>query len=149
MKNVNIMPTTWLLIAIIVVIVLHFALPIVQLVSFPWSLLGVVPLALGVVINLVADRAFHQNSTTVKPFQQSAVLITDGVFRVTRNPMYLGFVLILLGISLLMGSLVTFLATLAFGVFVDRAYIATEEYMLEERFPKEWASYKARTRRWV
>ncbi|MBN1180513.1 MAG: hypothetical protein JXD18_14990, partial [Anaerolineae bacterium] len=68
------MPTTWLLIAIVVMVALHFLLPVVTVIPPLWNLLGIVPLALGVMINLVADRAFHQACTTVKPFEESCAL---------------------------------------------------------------------------
>ena len=62
-----------------------------------------VPLALGIALNLAADNSFKRYKTTVKPVENSTVLITAGVFRLSRHPMYLGFVLILVGITLLMG----------------------------------------------
>ncbi len=149
MQKTNIMPTMWLLVALIIVVLVHFIVPVARIIPFPWSLLGLIPLGLGVAINLMADKAFHQNNTTVKPFQESSALVADGVFRVTRNPMYLGFVLIVLGIALLLGSVTSLLVPLALGIFLDRAYIVVEEEMLSERFAQRWPAYKARTRRWL
>lgn len=62
------------------------------------------PLIFGVALNISADRMFEQHKTTVKPFEESTALVTDGVFRFSRNPMYLGMVLILSGVVLLAGS---------------------------------------------
>lgn len=62
------------------------------------------PLIFGVALNISADRMFKQHKTTVKPFEESTSLVTDGVFRFSRNPMYLGMVLILSGVVLLAGS---------------------------------------------
>lgn len=87
----RIMPTTWLLLAMVLMAVLHFTVPATILLTVPWTLSGLLPLAVGFFINMLADRAFHQAQTTVKPFQESNALLTDGVFRFTRNPMYLGF----------------------------------------------------------
>ncbi len=145
----KIMPTTYLLISLILIILLHFLFPIAALVAPPWNLLGVIPLVLGVALNLIADGAFKQRGTTVKPFDESAVLITDGVFRISRHPMYLGFVLVLLGVALLLGSTSPYMIVLAFAVLMDIGFIRMEESMLEAQFPQEWLAYKSQVRRWL
>lgn len=143
------MPTTYLLISIIVMTVLHSLFPAMRIIPPLWNLLGLVPLALGVIINLVADKAFHKANTTVKPFEESSALITQGVFRDSRNPMYLGFVLILIGIAVLMRSLTPYVVVLAFAILIDRMYITVEERMLAEKFGTEWEEYRQSTRRWL
>ena len=74
-----------------------------------WNLLGLLPLGVGVLLNLNADQVFHQLPTTVKPFARSSTLVTQGVYQFSRNLMYLGFALILLGIAILLRSLVPYL----------------------------------------
>jgi len=143
------MPTTYLFISIVVMTVLHSLFPAMRIIPPPWNLLGLVPLALGVIINLVADKAFHKANTTVKPFEESSALITRGVFRASRNPMYLGFVLILIGIAVLMRSLTPYVVVPAFAILIDRMYITVEERMLAERFGAEWEKYRQSTRRWL
>lgn len=143
------MPTTYLLISIVVMTVLHSLFPAMRIIPPLWNLLGLVPLALGVIINLVADKAFHKANTTVKPFEESSALITQGVFRASRNPMYLGFVLILIGIAVLMRSLTPYVVVLAFAILIDRMYITVEERMLAEKFGTEWEEYRQSTRRWL
>jgi len=143
------MPTTYLLISIVVMTVLHSLFPAMRIIPPLWNLLGLVPLALGVIINLVADKAFHKANTTVKPFEESSALITQGVFRASRNPMYLGFVLILIGIAVLMRSLTPYVVVLAFAILIDRMYITVEERMLAEKFGAEWEEYRQSTRRWL
>jgi len=145
----RIMPTVWLLVALVAAAVLHFLLPEPRVIPPWWNLLGVVPLSLGVAINLVADRAFHRAGTPVRPFEESTVLVTSGVFRVTRNPMYLGFVLIVLGVAVLMRSLLSFAVVPVLAVLLDRMYIAVEERMLAARFGNDWQEYRRRVRRWV
>ena len=142
-------PTTYLFISIVVMTALHFLFPAMRVIPPPWNLLGLVPLVLGVTINLVADKAFHQANTTVKPFEESSALITQGVFRASRNPMYLGFVLILIGTAVLMRSLAPYVVVLAFAILIDRMYITVEERMLAEKFGAEWEKYRQSTRRWL
>jgi protein-S-isoprenylcysteine O-methyltransferase Ste14 len=112
-------------------------------------LLGLLPLILGIAINVIADNLFHQVKTTVRPFEESSVLVTSGPFRWSRNPMYLGFVLILTGIGILLGSLTPFAIVLAFAVLIDRRFIQVEEHMLAAEFGAVWQAYIERTRRWL
>jgi len=130
-------------------IALHFLFPGIRIIPPLWNLLGVIPLTLGVTINLVTDKAFHKAHTTVKPFEESSVLITNSAFRISRNPMYLGFVLILIGIAFLVGTLTPYVVVLAFAILMDRMYIIVEERMLAAKFGAEWEEYKQRTRRWL
>jgi protein-S-isoprenylcysteine O-methyltransferase Ste14 len=102
-----------------------------------------------VILNLVADRAFHRANTTVKPFEESSALITSGVFRISRNPMYLGFVLLLIGIAVLLGSLSPCAVVLVFAILMNRVYVTVEEQMLAEKFGLQWEEYKQSTRRWA
>lgn len=128
---------------------LHILLPLGQIVEAAWRLLGSLPLALGVALNLAADRAFKQADTTVKPGETSTALVTTGVFRWSRNPMYLGFVLILLGVAVLLGSAAPFVVVAAFPLLLDTAYVRPEERMLQETFSEAWEAYRRRTRRWL
>ena len=149
MKAINIIPPVYLFLAIAVMIFLHFLLPGTKVLGLPWNLLGVLPLALGIAINLVADKSFKRHETTVKPLEDSTSLITTGVFRLTRHPMYLGFVLILLGIAVLMGSFTPYVVVLVFAIFMDTVFIKYEEKKLEETFGEVWSEYKQKVRRWV
>ena len=149
MKAINVIPPVYLFLSMAIMVFLHFLLPGTKVLAFPWNLLGVIPLALGVVINLVADKSFKKHETTVKPLETSTVLITVGVFRLTRHPMYLGFVLILLGIAILMGSFTPYAVVLIFAIFMDTVFIKYEEKKLQETFSELWLEYKKKVRRWV
>jgi protein-S-isoprenylcysteine O-methyltransferase Ste14 len=145
----RVLPPTYLAAALAAMALVHVVVPIARIVRGLWVFLGLIPLALGVVLNLVADRAFKRRGTTVKPFEQPTALVTGGVFRVTRNPMYLGFVLILAGLAVLLGSLTPYAVVAAFAVAMDRVFIRAEEVDLLERFGQDWLAYTARVRRWI
>jgi protein-S-isoprenylcysteine O-methyltransferase Ste14 len=149
MKSNPILPPTYLAIAIIAMVALHFVIPLERLIPFPWNLLGLLPIALGATLNLVADRELRKADTTVKPYQESAALVTTGAYVISRHPMYLGFVLILLGLAILLGSLSPFIVIPVFAVAMDRGFIVVEEQMLAVKFGQAWLDYKARVRRWV
>lgn len=149
MRENPILPPFYLFFAIVLIVVLHFLVPGMKIVSFPWNLWGLLPLGVGIGFNLAADGAFKKAKTTVKPFQESSALITHGVFRFSRHPMYLGFILILVGITILFGSLTPYAIIVIFGIFMDRYFITTEEKMMEEQFGDKWHEYRKSVRRWI
>lgn len=144
----KLLPPSYLFFSILLMVGLNFVLPLVKGIDYPWSLLGCVPLLTGIVLNLIADRAFKRAGTTVKPFEESSVLITSGVFRISRHPMYLGMVLIILGIAMVMGTLTPFFVIPVFVLLIQNRFIAVEERMLEARFGSKWLDYKMCVRQW-
>ena len=149
MQNRTVLPPTYLWAAMILMVALHFLFPAVRLIRFPWQLIGLLPLVLGAALNVIADNAFRDAKTAVKPFQESAALVTTGAYRFSRHPMYLGFVLILLGLAVLLGSLTPFVVVPPFALLMERVFIVFEEGMLAQKFGQAWLDYKQRTRRWV
>ncbi|MBD3180176.1 MAG: DUF1295 domain-containing protein [Candidatus Latescibacteria bacterium] len=145
----NILPPTYLVVAIILTVLIHFVLPIKVLIGMPWRLIGLIPLVLGGVMNLSADSSFKRSGTTVKPFERSTTLVTGGVFRISRHPMYLGFILIILGIAILLGSISPYLVAILFAIFLELVFIREEERMLKLQFGNEWEKYSARVRKWI
>jgi protein-S-isoprenylcysteine O-methyltransferase Ste14 len=111
--------------------------------------LGIISFVVGLGLNLIGDRTFKKCKTTVKPFEESTTLVTSGVFQISRNPMYLGFVLILSGIAILMGSLAPYAIIIIFIILIDNVFIKVEEIMLEEKFGNSWLEYKRKVRRWI
>ena len=145
----RVLPPTYLFTFIILMVLLHFLLPVKEVIPGAWKFLGGVPLLLGTIFNLMADKAFKNNHTTVKPFEVSTTLITTGVFRFTRNPMYLGMVLILAGIATLIGTLSPYAVIPVFIVVIDMVFIKPEERMLAETFGEVWTEYQLKVRRWL
>jgi len=149
MSSKRIYPPMYLLIAILFMVMLAFLFPVLQMIPPVWNLLGLLPIAVGIIINLVADRFFQQAQTTVNPFEPSSVLAVGSVYSISRNPMYLGFVLILAGIAILLRALSPWLVVIVFAVLIQRVFIRLEEGMLAEQFGAAWDSYCKNTRRWI
>ena len=149
MKRIPLLPPTYLLISVLIMAILHFFLPAVKIIPFPWNMLGQIPFISGFIMNLIADKAFKDHKTTVKPFAESTTLITNGAYRISRNPMYLGFVLILLGVAIFLGSLTPYIVVLGFVTLMDIVFIRTEEQMLQKTFSGDWMEYKKKVRRWI
>jgi len=143
------LPPTYLFVSIIAIIALHFLFPLMRLIALPWKLIGIIPLGIGIILNLVADQAFKRLGTTVKPYEKSSAFIKNGVFQISRHPMYLGMILILIGISILLGSLTPFFVVVVFAIIMERVFIQVEERMMEETFGDEYLEYRANVRKWL
>jgi protein-S-isoprenylcysteine O-methyltransferase Ste14 len=144
-----VLPPVWLLVALAASFALDRWLPLVRLVPVPWNYLGLVPLGFGAVMSLTAAMSFRRAGTPVVPFTPSTALVTDGWFRMTRNPMYLGLSLILGGVALIDGTLGAFLPLPVFVAILQLRFIKLEESFLEGIFGNDYRAYKARVRRWV
>ncbi len=94
-------------------------------------------------------QAAPHRGTAICPTAHTSLLITDDVFRLTRNPMYLGIVLMLLGAALGSGGLFTYLAALTFFLIIDAVFCPYEEHKLSQSFGEDFADYRHRVRRWL
>ncbi len=143
------LPPTYFILTLVFQVALHFVFPIVQLYHSPLRWLGMALIVFGCWLDLEADGIFKKRKTTVKPFEKSTVLVTDGPFRISRHPMYLGMVAIFLGIAVACGSLVSFAAPVLFAVLMQVFFIGHEERSLEQTFGQEYRAYKKRVRCWI
>jgi len=149
MRSRRVLPPTYLLVALLIQVALHFGLPVMKIIPAPWNLTGVIPVICGVALNLIADQVFKKVGTTVKPFQESTALVTGGAYGISRHPMYLGYGLILAGVAVMLGSLTPFLVIPIFAVVMEVVFMKVEERMLQETFGEAWVAYKDAVRRWV
>jgi len=137
------------MIALILSLVLHFVVPVVSIVSFPFNLIGLLPIVFGGVINIWADQLFNKHNTTVKPFERASVLFLEGPFAWSRHPMYLEMVAVLSGTSLLCGSLTCFFGPIGFWLIIRLRFIPVEERCMLETFGDRYGQYKSRVRSWI
>ena len=107
--------------------------------------------ALGFGFGISGAIAFRRAGTTVSPMkpQETSMLVTTGLYRYTRNPMYVGILLVLFAWALFLPSDWALLGPAAFVPYIGRFQIAPEERVLAGLFGEEYAAYKARVRRWV
>ncbi len=143
------MPTNYFLVLLVLSVVLHFVLPIFHIIRPPVSYIGVLFIVFGAIINVWTDNLFKKVDTTVKPHRMPTALTTSGPFRISRHPMYLGMTSILLGVTFLCGSFITFIFPVLYIVIMETVFIPMEEKNLARQFGDEYANYKKRVRRWV
>jgi protein-S-isoprenylcysteine O-methyltransferase Ste14 len=92
---------------------------------------------------------FRRAGTPVEPWRPSSALVTDGVYRFTRNPIYLGMALLYAGLALGADSAVALALLVPLLALVQAGIVAREERYLEGRFGDEYRRYKASVRRWI
>jgi protein-S-isoprenylcysteine O-methyltransferase Ste14 len=100
-------------------------------------------------MSILGSNYFEKKKTTVMTFDIPKVLVTDGLYKYSRNPMYLGFALSVIGTWLLLGTLSSIFIVLFFLLIMDRYYIRYEEAILQGAFGNEYSKYKRRVRRWI
>ena len=145
----KLLPPVWFLIAIALMIGLHLWLPLKQLFVPPITYLGIVAIAIGIAIVLFCAYLFKRNNTEIVPFRESSYLITENIFNYSRNPIYLGMIVTLIGVWIFLGSLTPILIIPLFSWLILELFIKEEEKMLEDKFGEDYREYKATVRRWI
>lgn len=123
---------------------LSFALPLGSIAA------GAVVLA-GLALNILPKRSFRRAKTTVNPLRPdlASSLVTSGIYRYSRNPMYLGYSLVLMGWALYLHNVASLSTVPGFMLYVTRFQIQPEERHLSARFPEEYAALRKRVPRWL
>ena len=133
---------------ITITVVLHFTIPVSLFIDFPYSLVGLIGIIFGLWLTLSGKKLFEKFNTTVR-FGKSSKLVTIGPYLYSRNPMYLGILTLLLGITILMGNIIVFILPLAFFIVMNFRNIPNEERIMQEAFGGAYLNYKKKVRRWI
>lgn len=142
-------PPVYVFAALVAMLAAHLLVPIALVLVFPWNLIGLAPLFLGAALAVYAIRLFATHKTTPEPFGRSGALVTDGPFRVTRNPMYLGILVMVSGVAALFGTAGPWLVVPVLGFLLDAVFVRREEEKMELFFGDAYRNYKNRVRRWI
>lgn len=105
----------------------------------------------GVGFSVAGVLSFRRAHTTLNPTkpQSTSSLVTSGIYRVTRNPMYLGLLLVLVALAVFLFSIWALLGPAAFFLYIGRFQIAPEERALTALFGADYTAYRSRVRRWL
>jgi protein-S-isoprenylcysteine O-methyltransferase Ste14 len=112
-------------------------------------LAGPVILFAAVLLFVLSLREFRAAGTSVRGTERTTTIVRTGPYRFSRNPVYLAFVLFLLGLALWLNNLWLLVALAAFGSFISIMVIPREEQFLERNFQAQYSEYKATVRRWL
>ena len=145
----KIMPPTFFFIFLMIAVLIHFVLPILQLINYPLNWSGLLFILAGGILNIWTDRLFKKNNTTVKPNETPTSLIKNGPFKFSRNPMYLGMEFLLIGVGLILGSVTSFVGAVLFPLTMELKFIRQEEKIMAEKFGDKFETYKKKVARWI
>jgi protein-S-isoprenylcysteine O-methyltransferase Ste14 len=112
-------------------------------------ILGGALLVAGIALLFLFEREFQRKQTAANPWRPTTAIATDGPYRLTRNPAYVGMALVYVGIALCSQALWVLLPLPVVVAIIDRGVIAREERYLERKFGQEYVDYKGRVRRWI
>jgi protein-S-isoprenylcysteine O-methyltransferase Ste14 len=135
--------------SIITAIVLDYFFPIATVIPFPYNLLGLVIVGSGMYLAFQSVRLLISHNTTFEAGGNPSSLVTRRPYSYSRNPIYLGFLLIALGTATILSSLSAFIAPIIFFLVVNTVIIPFEENRLQKNFGIEYERYKGSVRRWL
>ncbi|MDC0030056.1 isoprenylcysteine carboxylmethyltransferase family protein [Pseudomonadota bacterium] len=131
---------------------IYFSRGIFQVVEIKYSFyFGILLLVLGFVILISAVRLFKKDKTTVNPLspEQATKLVTDGIFKYSRNPMYLGMALVLGSIAVFFNLIGGIILVALFCAYITKFQILPEERAMRDLFSDDFDKYTKVTRRWI
>ena len=151
MLALRIPPPVWMLLAGATMCFLDRVVPVVTVIAAPWNRLGWWVMAAALMLVLPAMAQFARARTTVNPRDPSktSTLVTAGVYGWTRNPMYLGLLLLLGGWAIHLGSVSCFAIPPLFALLIQHVQILPEERLLRARFGDDYDRYTRRVGRWL
>jgi protein-S-isoprenylcysteine O-methyltransferase Ste14 len=126
-----------------------FFSPAETVLYIPYRLIGSISLISGFAIMMWAWFQFQKAETALCPTADTTTIVINGAYRICRNPIYLGMLLLLAGIAFFMGAVQAFIAPGAFFLIMDKVFIPYEEEKLLQGFGNQYAEYMKRTRRWL
>lgn len=112
------------------------------------SFLGIMLVFLAIAFDVWAMKTLSLHKTTIMPHKGSSTLVSSGPFAISRNPIYLGNVVLVVGLALLFGIVWHFVLAFIGGFLTSMLAIRAEEAHLAHNFPREWSNYQKKVRRW-
>jgi protein-S-isoprenylcysteine O-methyltransferase Ste14 len=148
MKRGPLLPPTYLLLGLVAMLLLHLVFSGPRVIAGPWRLAGAGLAVVGTWLAVRADAVFKRLGTEIRPFRPSALVVTEDLYRHSRHPMYLGFILVLGGISVLAGTVLPILTAVMMAIVFTLRFVLPEERHMEEQFGDAYREYRARVRMW-
>jgi protein-S-isoprenylcysteine O-methyltransferase Ste14 len=133
----------------VVSIGLWFFSPQETLLYIPYKWIACASIAFGFAVMTWAWLQFRKSDTAVCPTSKSSLIVTNGVYKYSQNPMYLGMLLMLTGASFIMGTIPSMFAPIVFFIVIDRVFIPYEQKMLINDFGDVYSNYQTATGRWL
>jgi protein-S-isoprenylcysteine O-methyltransferase Ste14 len=142
-------PVSTLGASIIIAVVLHDLVPITTVIPFPFNFSGLLVVGSGMYLAYQSVRILRLHNTTVEPGGSPSSLVTQCPYSYSRNLIYLGLLLIILGTAITLSSLSAFISPVIFFLVVNTIIIPFEENRLQKNFGIDYEKYRGSVRRWI
>lgn len=126
-----------------------YLFPQLNLIKKPYNKIGIIVFVIGLSITFYSFYLFRKNKTPIIPGKKPTFIVMNGPYKFTRNPMYLGVLIALLGAAVYFGNSLSFLSPIIFFLATNYYFVPFEEKLLENIFGKKYLNYKKRVRRWL
>lgn len=140
-------PPVFVFLSIAIILLSYFLLPHYNFIPFPFNLSGLIVVFGGITIMGKARDLFKKHNTTLA-IEPATSLISEGIYKYTRNPMYIGMFLLLMGIAICFANLAALFSPFLFILMVSIIIIPKEEKMMQESFGETYEIYCSKVRRW-
>lgn len=149
--KLKIPPPVYAIFIAVIMWLLHKYFPLLQLFNEPYNKIGIGLIVFAVCLDVWSLFLFMKRQTTPNPMkpENTSELVGNGLYKISRNPMYVGLLIILTGFAIWMGSLMPFFMLPVFYFVVTEMQIKPEEKILEVKFGKVYLDYKKKVRRWL
>ena len=127
----------------------HYFYPIGLGISSGLNYIGVGVAMLGICMVILISRSFKRAETNIEPWKPTTKIISIGIYAYSRNPVYVGFCFVPIGIGIFFNSFWILIGFIPSAVLVYYVAISKEEAYLEEKFGEEYVHYKSKVRRWL
>lgn len=144
-----VIPPVLFVLCTLLIVASKFLSPGHVVLSPPFSYMGFILIIMGLVVAIRIKKLFDKVDTEIHTFKIPRQLVKDGLFRFSRNPIYLGFTTSLVGIWLLIGNFIGLTGVIVFFLISNFWYIPYEEKAMEKEFGDEYRLYKSKVRRWI
>ena len=145
----KLIPPFLFLICIIIMVAVRNLFVIKEIISKPFNYAGIVLIIFGVSITIIVRKGFEKIDTEIHTFKNPRKLVTDGFFKFSRKPSYLGFTISLIGVWVLLVTILPIIGVLIFIVITNNYYIRYEEKIMVKTFGNEYKKYKSKVRKWI
>lgn len=150
LKELFITPPILFIASIILILLIHFYL---NLIIFPSTIflyiISYILIFIGIIFIISSIYSLMKNNTDIHPFRKPRILVTNFPFSISRNPIYLSFILFLISFSLYLRSVLGFIPVIAFYFIIEKNVINEEEKIIYKSFGKKYLDYKNKVRRWI
>ena len=140
------------IIALVMIAIIYLSSLIIEPITFGYqTVISILVVVIGLSCAIPSFRLFAKHKTTISPFtpSETTALVTEGMYRYSRNPMYLGLVLLTIAATIFFGTWLGVVFVVAFIFLLNFLQILPEEEALLDIFGEEYVEYQKKVRRWI